>query len=167
MLALFDLVLRWLSGETVLVRTRRTVYLGLAVSLLSLASAIALARGMTRSLRAATELPKLPADSGDLRFGLPLAVRQDIFRELAAAEPAAREEGRRSFSGPNLAWSAEDHRGAFERKKVATIMSSRRLSMTQVYLVLDEGIRAKWPGPDGEPLTPQAVPLRPRRDYGW
>lgn len=167
MQSLSDFVLRWLSGEPVRVRTRRAVYIGLCASILSLAAAFALARDVTRTLRNAGPPPTLPSDQGDVRFGVPLAVRKDVFRELAAAEPGAREEGRRTFPGPDLAWSAEDHRGAFERQKVAAIMASRGLSMTQVYLILDEGIRERWPGPGGEPLPAKVVPLHPRRNYGW
>ena len=39
------------------------------------------------------------------------------------------------------------------------------LTMSQVYLILDEGIRGRWPGPDGQPLDPHTVPLNPRRKY--
>src|SRR5581483_9069200 len=51
--------------------------------------------------------PALPPDQGDIRFGLPLEKRKEIFREIAAAEPAAIQAGKNSFPGPELAWSAE------------------------------------------------------------
>jgi hypothetical protein len=34
-----------------------------------------------------------------------------------------------------------------------------RISLTQAYLILDEGIRNKWPGPDGTPLPATTPPL--------
>ena len=33
--------------------------------------------------------------------------------------------------------------------------------------LIDEGIRAHWPGADGKPLEATTTPLHPRRDYGW
>jgi hypothetical protein len=165
--SLRDVALRWAVGDFVLVRSRIVLYVWLAAAAMSLAYAYVLVRDMTRPLRTAAPPPPLPPDSGDIRFGLHLEVRKQIFAELAAAEPNARVEGKKSFPGPELEWSAEDHRGAFERKTAASIAATRHLSLTQVYLCLDEGIREQWPGPDGQPLSPKVVPLHPRRKYGW
>lgn len=162
-----DAVLKWIAGDFVLPRRRILAALWMAIAAAALSYAFVVTRDMTRHLRTAKPPPPLPHDQGDVRFGLPLATRKDIFRELASAEPNSRAEGKKSFPGAELAWSAEDHRGAYERKTVASIAQARGLSITQVYLVLDEGIRMKWPGPDGEPLTPFTVPLHPRRKYGW
>src|SRR4051812_27229395 len=156
-----DAVLRWIAGDLVLLRSRALAYAWVTIAVVSLSYAFVVTRDMTHSLRTTKPPPPLPKDAGDVRFGLPLATRKDVFRELAAAEPNSRAEGKKSFPGTELAWSAEDHRGAFERKTVASISASRGLSITVVYLILDEGIRAKWPGPDGEPLTPFTVPLHP------
>lgn len=161
------LAAKWLAGERVRIRTRTMLLALFAASAVSLLYAWREWKDATRDLVTAVPPPPLPPDSGDTRFGVPLAKRKQVFTELAAAEPHARAEGKRSFPGYELEWSAEDHRGAFERQKVAELMSRHRLSMTQVYLILDEGIRERWPGPDGEPLTPFAVPLHPRRKYGW
>ena len=164
---LSDVLYRWVAGDFVLVRSRVVLYAWLTVSAASLSYAWILGRDMTRPLRTTAPPPPLPRDSGDVRFGVPLAVRKQIFAELAAAEPNARVEGKKQFPGAELEWSAEDHRGAFERKTAAAIAGARRLSLTQVYLILDEGIRERWPGPDGQPLSPYVVPLHPRRKYGW
>lgn len=95
------------------------------------------------------------------RFGLDENTRRDIFKEIAQAEPGARQAGVSGF--PGQPWSQEDHRCAFERDHLRGIAARRGLSITQVYLVLDEGLREHWPGPDGKPLTPRTTPLMPRR----
>ncbi len=158
---------RWLAGETVLARTRPVLYVWLGFTVATLSYCFVVARDMTRPLRTAQAPAPLPPDHGDVKFGVPLAVRKQVFEELAAAEPSAREEGKKAFGGFALEWSAEDHRGGFERKTVANIGAAKHLSVTQVYLILDEGIRERWPGPDGQPLSPLVAPLHPRRKYGW
>ncbi len=162
-----SVVAKWLAGERVSVRSRSMLLALFTLSLVSLGYAWREWRTATRPLVTAVPPPPLPPDSGDTRFGVPLATRKKVFEELAAAEPTSRAEGKKSFPGYELAWSAEDHRGAFERKTAAELSARYRLSLTQVYLILDEGLRERWPGPDGEPLTPYSVPLHPRRKYGW
>lgn len=161
------LAAKWLAGERVSVRSRSVLLAVFALSLLSLGYAWREWRHATRPLVTAPPPPALPPDSGDTRFGVPLATRKKVFEEFAVAEPMGRAEGKKGFPGYELAWSAEDHRGAFERQKAAELSVRYRLSLTQVYLILDEGIREHWPAPDGEPLTPTTVPLHPRRKYGW
>lgn len=161
------LTLRWLAGERIRIRSRTIFFAAVAVSVLSLVSAFVLCRRMTRNLATGQANAILPADHDDVRFGVPLAKRKQVFKDLADAEPQARADGKKSFPGDELAWSAEDHRGAFERQRVAAAMGKYGLSQTQVYLILDEGIRQKWSGANGEPLTPFTVPLHPRRKYGW
>ena len=158
---------KWLSGDRVRVRSRRALYTVL------LATSAALGWGAAQTWSAIAPVvrtkppPPLPPDRGDERFGLPLTTRKQIFAEFAAAEPGGRAEGKRAFNGPGLKWSAEDHRGAFERQKAATLSARFPVSLTQVYMCLDEGIRERWPGPDGQPLDPHTVVLNPRRKYGW
>lgn len=156
---------KWLSGERVRVQSKRVFLVGIAFSVVTFVYAYRDLRALARPLTHAKPLAPLPADNGDQRWGIPLATRKQIFSELAAAEPNARIEGARSFPGPALAWSAEDHRGAFERNKARELAGKYRLSLTQIYLCLDEGIREHWLGPDGAPLTPSVVPLNPRRKY--
>ncbi len=158
---------QWLAGEPLAIRSRRLLMVVLAASVGSLAYAWRVGAEAAHPLTHAKPLPALPPDHGDVRFGVPLAKRKDVFRELADQEPSSRAEGKKSFPGADLAWSAEDHRGAYERKSVAAAMAKHGLTMTQVYLILDEGIREKWTGSDGQPLTPLTVPLHPRRKYGW
>jgi hypothetical protein len=105
----------------------------------------------------------VPPDAPGERFGVKEEIRRKVFAELAAAEPGHRETGHTSF--PTEIWSAEDHRASFERHLAASLSTRFGLSLTQVYLIFDEGIRNHWPGPDGKPLSPQTVPLKPRRTY--
>jgi len=162
-----QVVAKWLAGERVVIGSRRMLFALAFVSLFSLAYAWREWRGAISSLTTTRPPAPIPPDQGDVRFGVALSVRKKVFEELAGAEPGARAEGKRAFPGGELAWSAEDHRGSFERQKVAELEGRYRLSRTQIYLILDEGIRQKWPGPDGQPLPPYVVPLHPRRKYGW
>lgn len=155
----------WLSGDKVRIRSRRTFLVALAISVLSFAYAVRDLRAFARPLTHAKPPPALPPDQGDARWGMPLATRKQVFAEFAAAEPAHRAEGARSFPGAALAWSADDHRGALERNKARELSGKYRVSLTQIYLCLDEGIREKWPGPDGNPLDAHTTPLNPRRKY--
>ena len=98
---------------------------------------------------------------GDIRYGLSEATRREIFKEIAAAEPNARQQGAAGF--PGQPWSQEDHRAAFERETIRSLAASKHLNLTQIYLVMDEGVRARWPGSDGKPLVATTIPLEPRR----
>ena len=154
---------KWLSGEAVRIRTRRALVILVGVSAIAFGYAGSRISKTMAPLVHAKPPPPLPPDQGDVRFGVPLATRKEIFDEFAKAEPSARAEGVKGFPGPGMEWSAEDHRGAFERQKAAALSARYRLSLTQVYLCLDEGIRERWPGPDGKPLEARTVPLNPRR----
>lgn len=157
----------WLSGDEVRGHTKRTILVAVAISVVALFVGFRDLRAIARPLTHAKPLAPLPADEGDSKWGLPLKTRRAIFDELAAAEPTSRSEGTRAFPGPALAWSAEDHRGAYERNKARELAGKYRCTLTQVYLSLDEGIHEKWPGPDGKPLDPKTVPLNPRRKYDF
>lgn len=156
----------WWMNARARVRSRAALVIHVLVTVGALVFGVGWFAHTIRPLTHAVQ-PELPPDQGDVRFGLPLEKRKEIFREIAAAEPAAVQAGKNSFPGPELAWSAEDHRGAFEQKTVAALTTKYGVSTTQIYLCLDEGIRAHWAGPDGQPLNPHTVPLHPRRKYGW
>jgi hypothetical protein len=155
----------WVAGEKVRIRSKRTFYVAVAISLVTFVIGFRNLRALAHPLTHAKPLAPLPADQGDTKWGMSLASRKHVFAEFAAAEPAARVEGARAFPGPALLWSAEDHRGAFERNKARELAGKYRVNLTQIYLCLDEGIREGWPGPDGKPLDPHTVPLNPRRKY--
>lgn len=162
------IVAKWLAGERVALGTRRTFLVAVAASFLTLGFAVRDFRGFVRPLTHAKTPPPLPGDGGGgTKWGMPLRVRQEIFMEFATAEPTARAEGAKSFPGAALEWSAEDHRGSFERQRARELAAKYRVSIEQAYLCLDEGIRERWPGPDGEPLDARTVPLNPRRKYGF
>ena len=96
------------------------------------------------------------------RYGMKLALRKAIFAELAAAEKAQRERAVAQNTWHGHAWSREDDRGYQERALAQSLATRHGLSLSQVYLILDEGIRDKWPGPDGEPLIATTPPQDPR-----
>ena len=157
----------WWMGENAslasLAKLRRSVALRIAVTLVTFAFACSFTVKTVRPLFSKKPPKPIAADAEGSRFGVSDAVRHAVFDEIAAAEPSAIANGKSSF--PGMPWSAEDHRGAFERQTEAAVMRKHHLSMTQVYLILDEGIRNHWPGPNGQPLNPHTVPLEPRRKY--
>lgn len=90
------------------------------------------------------------------RFGLAEAERRKLFGQIAAEEPEGRKKGQRFKE----AWRAEDDRAAYERELVRSLANQRHVNVSVAYLVLDEGIRKRWPGPGGTPLEPTVVPLQ-------
>lgn len=155
----------WLSGEKVRIGSKRTFLVAAGISVASFVIGFRDLRAFAHPLTHAKPLAALPADQGDTKWGMALATRKQVFAELAAAEPGSRAEGARSFPGAALAWSADDHRGALERNRARDLAGKYRVSLTQIYLCLDEGIREAWPGPDGKPLDAHTTPLNPRRKY--
>ena len=156
---LADALAAWTESE----RTTRTQLVAyLAASLFSLGVA---GVWVARTVRPITSEKAPPAlvdrEPNGVRFGLSEESRRAIFKEIAAAEPSARSNGVAGF--PGQPWSQEDHRCAFERDTIRAIAARSGIDIAQVYLVLDEGIRDRWPGPDGKPLTPHTTPLQPRR----
>lgn len=150
---------RWARGEPIDDARLRRVW-----SFAQLLSVVVFAPFIVKMLAPITSAPhpaRLQDGPGDVRYGLDLAARKAIFAEVAATEPHSREQGVAGF--PGQPWSQEDHRAAFERDAVRSIAARRGLNLTQIYLVLDEGIRSQWPGPDGKPLRATSVPLDPRR----
>lgn len=98
----------------------------------------------------------------DYRFKLPERTRRAIFEELAAAELAERARAIASNTWGGHQWSREDDRGYYERALAQRLATKYRCSLTQIYLVLDEGIREHWEGPDGNPLPATTPPLNIR-----
>ncbi len=131
-----------------------------AAALALIAGAIATVR-TARPILDAPKPPVLADGAAGVKFGLAEADRRAIFKEIAAAEPYGRAQGLAGF--PEQPWSQEDHRCAFERDTTRSLAARKGVSLTQIYLVLDEGIRAQWPGADGKPLRATTVPLAPRR----
>lgn len=104
----------------------------------------------------------LPADQpGDMKLGLDLAQRSQIFERLAAHRVHDGPKAQRAFAGQ--AWSAEDMRSENERRHAHALARRHRLPIQTIYLILDEGIRRGWPGPQGQPLSASTPPLNPRR----
>jgi hypothetical protein len=62
------------------------------------------------------------------------------------------------------AWSREDDLGYVLRQRAREAGQRYGLSITHAYLVFDEGIRQRWPGPDGQPLPATTSPLSLRTE---
>jgi len=121
---------------------------------------------VTSPLLATKPTIPLPAEEiEDYRFRLPERTRQEIFSEIAGSEQAERRRAIESNSWHGHLWSREDDRGHFERMQLRQIAQRWKISLSQVYLILDEGIRSHWPGPDGQPLPGTTPPLNPRTTW--
>lgn len=120
----------------------------------------------TKPLLAARPPPPIPTDEiDDYRFRMPERTRREIFKEFATAEIAERARALAANTWNGHLWSREDDRGHQERVTARAIAARHKVSLTQVYLVLDEGIRARWPGPDGKPLSGVTPPLNIRATW--
>jgi hypothetical protein len=101
----------------------------------------------------------------DHRFGLRLETRKAIFRELATVELAERARALSVNSWNGHLWSREDDRGHYEMTAALRLSKQYKTSLTQVYMILDEGIREHWPAPNGEPLPATTPPQDPRSTW--
>ena len=110
--------------------------------------------------------PVIPSEElpGD-RFRLSEAERREIFKEFATAELAERNRAITQNTWQGHAWSREDDRGYIERTTARASAARHHVSLSQVYLVLDEGVREKWPGPDGKPLPGNTPAFNPRTTW--
>jgi len=114
----------------------------------------------TAPLLDAKPLPFIPSEEiEDYRFRLPERTRREIFTEIATGEIAERKRQVEVDKWHGHLWSREDDRGHFERVEFRTLAVKHKISLSQVYLILDEGIRNHWPGPDGQPLPATTPPL--------
>lgn len=117
----------------------------------------------TTPLLSAKPPPPIPTEEiEDYRFRLPERTRREIFAELATAELAERARAIQANTWKGHLWSREDDRGHYERVAARAAAAKHKVSLSQVYLVLDEGIRERWPGPDGNPLPATTPPLNIR-----
>lgn len=116
-----------------------------------------------RLIRATVNLPTppmVPQPRDDLRFGVRLEKRKRIFANLAAKAIWGRQKGRRLF--PTHPWSQEDDYHHTVHMHAHVLARAYALNYAQVYLIWDEGIRNRWPGPDNRPVRAYTVPLKPR-----
>lgn len=140
--------------------------LRIVVTLVAVAILVQRAKVATAPLVAAKPPPTIATeDIEGYRFRIPDEIRHAIFDELATAELAERERAIKQNTWNGHAWSREDDRGHFERVAVRAAASKYKVSIAQVYLVLDEGIRERWPAPNGEPLPATTPPLSLRASW--
>lgn len=90
----------------------------------------------------------------------PEADRRRLFEQLTKDEPAERERALEDW--PHHRWSQQDGFGAFELERVSRFSREQGTTMQALFLLIDEGLRNHWPGPDGKPLDATTVPLKPR-----
>lgn len=111
--------------------------------------------------------PPIPTEEiDDYKFRLPEHTRKEIFEDLATAELAERDRAAKANTWNGHLWSREDDRGHYERVAARAAAVKFKISLAQVYLVLDEGIREHWPAPNGQPLPATTPPLN-LRSNSW
>ena len=123
-------------------------------------------RSTAEPLLAAKPPPVIPTQEfpGD-RFRLSEDRRKEIFKELATAELSERKRAIDGNTWQGHMWSREDDRGWWENKAVREAALRHNVTATQVYLVLDEGIRNHWLAPNGQPLPGNTPPLNIRSTW--
>lgn len=144
-------------------RSRAVFIAALAAQLVGLVALVVVTTKAVRPILSEPGPARIRAQGpGDQRFELPEKTRRAIFGELAAAELAERKRHIDGNTWQGHLWSREDDRGWQERTLVRSLATRHGVSLSQIYLVLDEGIHEKWPGPDGKPLPATAEPLNLR-----
>ena len=149
--------LRWWLGESTLPTTRFVIGATWMLQAITLLVAVGLALHITHDVRK-TPPPALLSVDAPL-YGLSDAKRRLVFSAIASDEPRARAESAEKFAGEP--WSIEDDRAAHERDRAREVAPNQAISISQAYLILDEGIREHWPAPKA-PLDGSVVPLKPR-----
>lgn len=146
--------------------TRLGWYVRIGATLFALFTLYRRVEAATAPLLHAKPPPVIPNEEiEDYRFRLPERTRREIFAELADAEMVERRRAIEQNTWNGHAWSREDDRGHFERVEARRLAAKHHVSLTQIYLVLDEGIREHWEGPDGRTLPATTPPLTPRNTW--
>jgi hypothetical protein len=101
----------------------------------------------------------VPSPNDSETFGLAESKRKEIFGDIAEWNNRWRRWAKHDF--PNSKWSREDHYHNLLRMHVEKLVDRHDLNYSIIYLIYDEGVRKRWPAPDGEPLRPTTVPLDP------
>ncbi len=101
----------------------------------------------------------IPPAQKSKRFGLSEEKRREVFEDIAEWDARWRRWAKQEF--PNSKWSREDHYHNLLRMHVEKLIDRHELNYAVIYLIYDEGIRQRWPTPEGDPLRPTTVPLEP------
>lgn len=124
--------------------------------LLWLVPALALAWNVRTATAPEAPAP-VPPPAGDARFGVAPDVRRAVFADIMRATRGFRDDAQRRF--PGHAWTRDDHYYNLLRGHIAAVARGHGLTYTQAYLIFDEGVRARWPGPGGQPHVATTRPL--------
>ncbi len=92
------------------------------------------------------------------RFGIETKKRKAIFQQLVLESPKWQKRSKNRF--PNLRWRQEDDYHWAEKRFVHQLANQHGIHYSQVYMILDEGTRNHWQGPDGKMLPVSTVPLQ-------
>jgi hypothetical protein len=123
-------------------------------------------RSTLRPITTSHEATALGGDSYEAHhYGMVLEKRKSIFAEFAETEIKERQRAIDQNTWGGHAWSREDDRAHAEMVLARKLAVRHGLTLTQIYMVLDEGIREKWPGPDERPLPPTTPPQDPRSTW--
>lgn len=153
----------WIEGRS-LPRSPLAIVLVVGANLMGVAVLVRTVRSTLGPMyRSPAPLPVRQPTSME-RFGMTETVRREIFAELADAEVNERRRAVTMNTWGGHAWSREDDLGYVQRARARDVALRYRVSLSQVFLVLDEGIRRRWPGPDGQPLRGTSEPISLRSE---
>ena len=158
-----SLVDRWFAPAP-LTRSPIVLVLVLCANAMGLAVLVRTVRATLGPMYRTPAPRPVPQPTSMERFGMTETIRREIFAELADAEVNERRRAITMNTWGGHAWSREDDLGYVQRARAREVAQRYRVSLSQVFLVLDEGIRRRWPGPDGLPLRGTSEPISLRRE---
>ena len=88
------------------------------------------------------------------------AERRSVYAQLAIDEARLRKQAEHDW--PTDAWSQDDAFHNLEYKRAKQIAGPRNMSVQDVLLSMDEGMREHWPKPTNIHQKPTVPPCRPR-----
>ncbi|MCA9523889.1 MAG: hypothetical protein KC609_23130 [Myxococcales bacterium] len=102
---------------------------------------------------------RVPSDTAGSRFGVPLEQRRAIFDLVTGKALRWRAEVRRRVPDNPYYRELEFHLRL--RRFVRRLARAKSLDPTQVWLIVDEGIRRHWKTPRGKGFEPVIEPVKP------
>lgn len=135
-----------------------------AVHIVSIAVLVRVVKQHVGPMFKVTPGAPIPAPTATTRYGLTEVQRRAIFQELVTNERNERRRAIEQNTWSGHAWSRDDDLGYVQRTRVRELALQYSVSASQVYLVLEEGIRAHWLGPDGQPLPATSAPISLRHE---
>lgn len=129
------------------------------LSILLLLLAVAFGGVIVAFVRARDVVHRVPRGTERSRFGVPLAIRKDVFARIAGSAARWRAALKRRIRDQPYYRELDFHRRL--RDMVKRVARSRSLQSSQVWLIVDEGIRRGWKSKLGAEFEVVIEPVKP------